>query len=347
MRTEDQVKVSPPWVGGVCRRGMLITRRTAHGYGTFKARCKLRTCEDCSAFKVRTQFVPQVQLAFKYAQVRNMTLKFLTLTWNTSDVGSEDSPEGRERRQNDWKHLIQTLRVRKGKVFEYLRVPEYHKSGAVHIHAIVVMPYVAQRELSEMWENHTRGTSKMVHITAIGMRCPRCWPGKDAPDKEKRRSYIVPPPGRALCLNCGFEPDPGDLNEAVVKWSVFEISKYLSKAVAGNVSRSKLWQQFAKEVRGEVDEPEPEPEPEPVNDFPKTYYDVSMRTEDQTNLASGEAVDVCRCCGEHHRFEYIGDPYMFPNLAKSAEKNEVFYPPGVDSEVCFCFPRSANWVPQS
>jgi len=348
MRTEDQVKVSPPWVSdtGKCRNGRLMMESTTHGRRYFRARCKERTCEDCSAFKVRTEFIPQVQLAFAHAQKQGMTLKFVTYTWSSNDIGSEDSPEGRERRQKDHNHLAQTLR-RKGHVYEYIRVPEYHKSGAVHIHAICVMPYFNQRELSDIWKGHTRGSSVMVDIRAIGMRCPRCWPGKYAPDKEKRQSYIVPPPGKASCPNCGFQPDPGELNEAVVKWSVFELSKYLSKAVAGNVSRSKLWQQFAKEVRGELDEPELESEPEPVNDFPKTFYDVSMRTEDQTNGDAGESVDVCLCCGERHRFDYLGDTEMFPIQARSAEKNEVFYPPGVDPELCFCFSRKANWIPQT
>jgi hypothetical protein len=182
----------------------------------------------------------------KLAESRGLTLKHVVLTWQGDDLGAQPTREGAERRRLDIQHLAQTLR-RKGKLFEYLRVSETHKSGKIHVHLLVIMPYVDQAFLSDVWKRHARGAFR-VFIQAVGVRCPYCWPGRNASQKAKRRSMIIPPPGKGRCTNCGYAPDwslESKWDEVAYAASL-EAGKYLSKSedtstVVKRLSRTRLW----------------------------------------------------------------------------------------------------------
>ena len=162
------------------------------------------------------------------------------------------------RRTLDWQHLAQHIRRDRGEIFEYLRVAESHKSGNIHIHALAVMPFIQQADLSDKWRDFARSSFR-VDVRAAGMKCPRCYPVKTAPRAEKRRSIIIPPPRRGECLACGYEPDWGlESTWASVADAIgFEMGKYLTKeSVMGGVkrklNRSKGWAAECHEKREKV-----------------------------------------------------------------------------------------------
>ena len=128
------------------------------------------------------------------ARARGETLKLVTPTYQANDLGAQPTPEGAVRRTLDYQHLAQYIRRDRGEIFEYLRVAESHKSGKIHIHALAVMPFIQQADLSDKWRDFARSSFK-IDIRAAGMKCPRCYPVKTAPRAEKRRSIIIPPPG--------------------------------------------------------------------------------------------------------------------------------------------------------
>jgi len=157
---------------------------------------------------------------------------------------------GRKRRRLDQQHLAQWLRRDQGEIFEYLRVAESHKSGKIHHHLLAVMPYIRQAELSDKWKDFARGSFK-VDIRAVGVKCPRCYPGKDASEKEQRRSMVIPPPGKGECLCCGYAPDWSDPGvwDDVARSVAWEVGKYLTKqpkvsgqdGIVKRLTRSKGW----------------------------------------------------------------------------------------------------------
>jgi len=107
----------------------------------------------------------------------------------------------------------------------------------------VMMPFLPQKFLSEAWLKATRGTSRVIDIRAMALKCPRCWPGPDATKAEKKRSMIVPPPGRGECLQCGYEPDWQDAEVGMnsAREISREVIKYLSKElVAEGVVKNKV-----------------------------------------------------------------------------------------------------------
>jgi hypothetical protein len=122
------------------------------------------------------------------------------------------------------------------------------------------MPYINQKALSAYWKKITGG-SYIVDIEAVGMKCPNCWPGRNASRWRRKQSIIIPPPGKGSCQNCGYKPD--DYTE-VARYAAWETGKYLGKALdqetAGrsdsavvnrvkNLMRSKGWPKFVKEKK--------------------------------------------------------------------------------------------------
>jgi len=206
--------------------------------------------------RIRNEITPEIILALALAEERGETLKFITLTAKDGYLGGEPSREGAERRRLDFQHLAQWIR-RAGYTFEYLKVAELTKRGRVHTHALVIMPYINQKALSSYWMKITGG-SYIVDIEAVGMKCPNCWPGRNASRWRRKQSIIIPPPGKGSCQNCGYKPD--DYTE-VARYAAWEAGKYLGKALdqetAGesdsavvnrikNLMRSKGWPKFVR-----------------------------------------------------------------------------------------------------
>jgi len=231
------------------------------GEGNFRWRrvpCDKWACEGCFRRKLANELVPEIRKALLMAKARGETLKFLTPTYQGDDLGAQPTPEGAVRRTLDWQHLVQYIRRDRGEIFEYLRVAESHRSGKIHTHALAVSPFIQQAVFPDKWRDFARGSFK-IDIRAAGMKCPRCYPVKTAPPAVKRRSIIVPPPGRGECLACGYEPD-WTLESTWVEVADaigFEMAKYLTKesAIGGvkrKLNRSKGWAAECHEKREKV-----------------------------------------------------------------------------------------------
>jgi len=214
------------------------------------APCDSWTCQPCYEWRVETELIPEIVEALEWAKELGQTLKFLTLSYQSEDLGAQNTLKGRERRREDIAHFFQGLR-RKGYRVEYLKVVEAHKSGKIHLHFLLMADYLDQGMLSKLWQIYTRGSSRVVDIRAVGQKCPRCYPGPKASEKEKRQSTIVPPPGKGECLCCGYRPDwdSYDVGMAVASDIAKEVAKYLSKEMDSapvksrvkKLSRSKGW----------------------------------------------------------------------------------------------------------
>jgi len=217
--------------------------------------CDKWACEGCFRRKLDDDLKPEIRKALLMARDIGETLKFLTNTYASTDLGGEPTPFGAARRTLDYQHLAQHIRRDRGEMFEYLRVAESHKTRRIHLHTLAVMPFIRQSELSAKWKDFARGSFR-VDVRAAGMKCPRCYPVKTAPRAVKRRSIIIPPPGKGECLSCGYEPDWTlestwvDVADAIG----FEMGKYLTKeSVIGGVkrklNRSKGWAAECHEKR--------------------------------------------------------------------------------------------------
>jgi len=265
-------------------------------------------CDPCREYRIKHELVPEVVEALKWARSLGLTLKFLTLTGAADDILTEASPEGSEARRIHLQKFKQSM-IRKGKTFEYLRVAESHKSGRVHLHLVVVMPYIAQRELEKRW-------GFRVDIKSVGLRCPKCYPGRGASDKAKRRSTIVPPPGKGYCRNCGYTVDwdnPYNVAE-VAEIVALEMSKYLTKeaSMAGvrkRMNRSRAWGK-----RCQV-----KPDKVPV---------------------------FCSECADEHAFRFVGPSARievdYPGVNVAATAGVAYYPAG--GKPCRCWGNDKDWV---
>ena len=243
-----------------CSSGSVFQQTCGHGNWKWTwAPCDKWSCEPCHRRRIRNEIPPEIILALALAEERGETRKFITLTAKDGYLGGEPSREGAERRRLAFQHLAQWIR-RAGDTFEYLKVAELTKRGRVHTHALVIMPYIQQKALSAYWMKITDG-SYIVDIEAVGMKCPNCWPGRNASRWRKKRSIIIPPPGKGSCQNCGYKPN--DYTE-VARYAAWEAGKYLGKAldqeISGesdsevvrrikNLTRSKGWPKFKKEKK--------------------------------------------------------------------------------------------------
>ena len=255
--TDQHQRLNHPKPNLKCNCGSVFQQSCGHGNWRWTwAPCDKWSCEPCHRRRIRNEITPEIILALALAEERGETLKFITLTAKDGYLGGEPSREGAERRRLDFQHLAQWIR-RAGDTFEYLKVAELTKRGRVHTHALVIMPYINQKALSAYWMKITGG-SYIVDIEAVGMKCPNCWPGRNAPRWRRKQSIIIPPPGKGSCQNCGYEPD--DYTE-VARYAAWEAGKYLGKALdqetAGesdsavvnrvkNLMRSKGWPKFVR-----------------------------------------------------------------------------------------------------
>ena len=265
-------------------------------------------CDPCREYRIKHELVPEVVEALKWARLLGLTLKFLTLTGAADSILTEASPEGSEARRIHLQKFKQSM-TRKGKTFEYLRVAESHKSGRVHLHLVVVMPYIGQRELQKRW-------GFRVDIGSLGLKCPKCYPGRGATREARKRSMIVPPPGKGSCSNCGHtvEWDNPYNWVAVAEIVALEMSKYLTKeaSMAGvrkRMNRSRAWGK-----RCQV-----KPDNVPV---------------------------FCSECADEHAFRFVGSSARievdYPGVNLAATAGVAYYPAG--GKPSKCWGDDVDWV---
>ena len=295
--------------GGDCLAGSVF--QVVCGDGNWKwtwAPCGKWGCQPCRERRIAEDLVPEVLANMEQARRERLTLKFVTLSWQGDDLGAQPTPEGAKRRGLDRQHLAQWVRRDLGQVFEYLRVPETHRSGKVHEHMLVRMPYIRQKDLSRKWADFARG-SFVVDVRAVFAKCPGCWPGPGAPEAVKKLSRITPWPGKGRCENCGYKPHPVELERLMVMGAAWEVGKYLGKAPVGKMTRSKGWQP-----------------PEPADD--------------------AGAGKLCQGCGDEHRVTYVGPRLeveaSHPVISEALAFKMAYYPPG--GSPCRCWGENRVWM---
>jgi len=299
-----------------CQGGSWFQQTCGHGNWKWVwVPCGKWSCEYCHRRRIREEMIPEIQMALELAKERCQTLKFLTLTAFDSYLGGEPTTEGANRRRLDYQHLAQWVR-RDGGVFEYLKVAELTKRGRVHTHALVIMPYIDQKALSVYWKKITGG-SYVVDIEAVGMKCPRCWPGRVAPRFRRKKSMIIPPPGRGICQNCGYKPD--DYGE-VATYAAWEAGKYLCKA---------LDQETASRPKAVV---------------VRRVKKLSRRKNWPKVKKEKKLAEPCEGCLKAHETTFVGTAEKlaeeYPGLTEDM-KNVAYYPSG--GAPCECW-INADWV---
>jgi len=193
--------------GPACMAGSVFQELCGHGNWRWIWKpCDKWTCDICREHKLFGELVPELLKALAEARRQRVTLKLLTTTWQGRTLGAQPTPEGAERRRLDLQHLIQWFKrqgylPKKGEVF-YLRVSETHRSGKVHLHLYMVLPFVPHAVLKEAWRTITDG-SYVIDLQAVYLKCPRCWV-KGQTRAEKKRRSIVPWPGSGKCSDCGY-----------------------------------------------------------------------------------------------------------------------------------------------
>jgi len=315
--------LAPVWVKPKCECGLVFQIKCGHGDSVWtKSPGDKWTCPACRYRRMRDELVPEIVMAIEIARSRGESLKLLTLTWILGDLGSENTPKGAKRRWLDLKHFVAWVRKRFG-YFEYFKVAETHKSGAVHFHLLVISPWLYQNELSAAWRRYARGAFR-IDIRAVGVKCPKCWPGRQARPgesqaefaKRRRRSMIIAPPGPGKCLNCGHRLIASD--EEVAQACAWETVKYLGKSwgdgwdLTGEkpnlVSRSRGWPKVPK------DKPEDEAGP-------------------------------CEYCDDYHTTTFVGCAGKvekdFPGIVEACSGDLAFYPPG--GAPCLCWGEGMKW----
>jgi len=289
------------------------------------------SCPACCKRRMRDELVPEIMLNLAQARSYGWTLKLLTPTWIQGDLGAQPTTVGAKRRADDWAHLMQQIKRNEprfaedvspehpqGRPVPYMKVAETHRSGAVHFHALAVIPFIKQEELAASWKIFARGAF-MIDIRAVGIRCDRCWPGRKARPGEtqaqfarrKRRSMIIPFPGTGKCGTCGYRPVVSDEE---VAWAVAnETVKYITKQFGDGwdlggekpnlITKSTTWLRVPKE-NSEEGEPGP-----------------------------------CEYCDDYHRTEYVGCAGQvekdFPGIVGAWDDGLAFYPPG--GAPCLCW----------
>ena len=118
--------------------------------------CNKWRCPRCGPLK-RTAARARVAHAARVAEKDGRFLRFVTLTY------AQDIPL--ERLYHDLQHLAQSLRRHLGR-FEYARFVERTQRGRFHMHLVVLSPFLAVRQLSQMWRTASHG-SYIVHVRAI------------------------------------------------------------------------------------------------------------------------------------------------------------------------------------
>jgi len=117
--------------------------------------CHKWGCEYCAPGKFM-ELQERLQGAYQVAEGKGWTLKFVTLTW------AEDVDKKQVRLH--LAHLVQAIRRKYG-YCEYAKVPEWTKNHRIHLHLAMIMPYIRQKELSNMWRRFAGAPN--VWITAV------------------------------------------------------------------------------------------------------------------------------------------------------------------------------------
>jgi len=320
-----------------CECGRWFQHRCGHGNWVWCwAPGDKWSCPACCKRRMRDELVPETMLNLAQARSYGWTLKLLTVTWIQGDLGAQPTAAGAKRRAKDWGHLMQQIKRNEPKFAEdvssehpqgrpvpYMKVAETHRSGAVHFHSLAVIPYIKQAELAASWKTFARGAF-MIDIRAVGVRCDRCWPGRKARPGEtqaqfarrKRRSMIIPFPGKGQCQNCGYRRVVSD--EEVAWACAEETVKYITKQFGDGwdlggekpnlITKSTTWLRVSEEA----DEEEPGP---------------------------------CEYCDDYHQTEYVGCAGKvdqdFSGMTGAWEDDLAFYPPG--GSPCLCWGEGVKW----
>ncbi len=86
--------------------------------------------------------------AYHIAAESKLPLRLVTLTYS-KDVDKRFVIRSLQ-------HLAQAMR-RRFQTFEYARFPEYTKKGRIHLHLVVLSPFIPQKILSQAWKTASRG----------------------------------------------------------------------------------------------------------------------------------------------------------------------------------------------
>jgi len=122
-----------------------------------KIACERWDCPDCSKVKFNKELA-RIRKAVKFSSLHlNSPLKFLTLTFK------EDTDLETARRS--LQKFVRKIR-RKFGTFEYAKAPEETKKGRLHLHLVVIMPYIPQDWLQKAW-------GSIVDVRAV--RCKPCY----------------------------------------------------------------------------------------------------------------------------------------------------------------------------
>jgi len=332
--------------GSRCMAGSVFQEVCAHGNWRFTwAPCDKWSCDICRQHKLFGELVPEILKALAESRRQRVTLKLLTFTWQGQSLGAQPTSAGAVRRGLDEQHLVQWLKrqgylPQKGEVF-YLRVAETHRSGKVHLHLYMVVPFVPHDRLKKAWRTITGG-SYVIDLQSVYLKCPNCW-AKGQTRTEKKGRSIVPWPGSGQCSSCGYRVnDPEQLARGIA----VEAGKYLAKdgteGVKKKLTRSGSVTHFCTQCEKRLRRADMEAgmfrcqscerfELDPVvraTGWAKLKYEVEQERREQ------EAPGFCDGCGDEHYFTYVG---------KQLELLDHF--PGLTGVFAFNGGRGMGWMP--
>jgi len=349
--------------GPVCMAGSIFQEVCAHGNWRFTwAPCDKWTCDICREHKLFGELVPELLKALAEARRQRVTLKLLTITWQGESLGAQPTSEGADRRRLDLQHLIQWFKrqgylSKKGEVF-YLRVAEIHRSGKVHLHLYMVLPFVPHAALKEEWRRITGG-SFVIDLQAVYLKCPNCWV-KGQTRAEKKRRSIVPWPGSGKCSDCGYtlQRDSKQLPRGIA----VEAGKYLAKDGAEGVRKKLTRSGSVKRFCSRCDAPMRQADVElgmyrcrsceqfdadpavVATGWARFKYEVEQERAEQRGKS------WCDDCEDEHGYTYVGTQLellvQYPGfetvLAFSGGRGMGFAP--VDGGPCLCWGEKLDWV---
>lgn len=151
---------------------ILLYNRITHKY--FKPHCKTYTCPEHGWKKKRDleKGIAKWLESFKTIRLITFTVRF--------EKGA-DLDLHNYKVQKAWHRFITELRrnsifSRKEKDTQYVKVYEYHKSGALHIHALF-SNYIHWTKLQAIWQSalevHFEGAHKLGNVNAKGGKSPK------------------------------------------------------------------------------------------------------------------------------------------------------------------------------
>ena len=324
-----------------CMGGSVFQEVCGHGnWRWIRKPCDKWTCEICRRSKLFGQLVPEIVKALQEARRQRVTLKLTTLTWQGSALGAQPTKEGAERRRLDEQHLIQWLKrqgyLGPGETF-YLRVAETHRSGKVHLHLYIILPFVPHKKLKAFWRKNTGG-SRVIDVQPVYLKCPRCWvKGQTRQEKHTRR--IVPWPGSGKCATCGYTLNDFD---ALARGIAIEAGKYLAKdgaeGVRKKLTRSGSIKQFCSRCDTHIKVKDngvcPSCEARDRTPVERGTGWARFKLEVKQDQAEQWGTSWCLGCGEDHKYVFVG--------IQSKLKLEY---PGVEDIAAFNAGRGWAWMP--